>query len=92
MRKLARLSLSGQIVGQGGAPTRQFQDWWQQLVLAVEGWLYPMRSVTVAELAALSAPSVDGLMVFVTDESGGPVPAFSYAGAWLRVTDRAVVS
>jgi hypothetical protein len=31
-------------------------------------------------------------MAFVSNESGGPVPAFSDGTAWRRVTDRAVVS
>ncbi len=31
-------------------------------------------------------------MVFVTDENGGAVPAFSDGSDWRRVTDRAVVS
>ncbi len=35
----------------------------------------------------------DGVqLVLVADETGGPVPAFSYDGAWRRVTDRAVIS
>ena len=31
-------------------------------------------------------------IIYVTDEAGGPVPAFSDGVAWRRVTDRAVVS
>jgi hypothetical protein len=31
-------------------------------------------------------------MIYVIDESGGAVPAFSDGTAWRRVTDRAVVS
>ena len=33
-----------------------------------------------------------GAQVFVTDEVGGSVPAFSDGTNWRRVTDRAVVS
>lgn len=33
-----------------------------------------------------------GALVFVTNEAGGPVPAFSDGVAWRRVTDRAIVS
>lgn len=31
-------------------------------------------------------------MIFVVDESGGAVPAFSDGASWRRCTDRAVVS
>lgn len=45
-------------------------------------------------VAALPDPvaSGAGAMVFVTNELGGAVPAFSDGTAWRRVTDRAVVS
>lgn len=45
---------------------------------------------TVAQVAALD-PSGRAL-IFVSDEAGGPVPAFSDGLVWRRVTDRAVVS
>lgn len=34
----------------------------------------------------------DGLLVYVVDDIGGAVPAFSEGGQWLRVTDRAIIS
>lgn len=43
-------------------------------------------------VATLPAATVAGVMVLVTNESGGAVPAFSDGTNWLRVTDRAVVS
>lgn len=49
----------------------------------------PMMSVTVA---TLPNPSPAGRWVFVSDEAGGAVPAFSDGTNWRRVTDRAVVS
>jgi len=41
-----------------------------------------------------SLPSVTpaGQMIFVTDEAGGAIPAFSDGTDWRRVTDRQVVS
>lgn len=33
-----------------------------------------------------------GQLIFVTDEAGGAVPAFSDGAAWRRVTDRAIIS
>ena len=48
-------------------------------------------SYTVATLPSASAEGV-GAIVYVTDDVGGAVPAFSDATAWRRTTDRAVVS
>lgn len=52
----------------------------------------PMRLMprTVAQLATLTASA--GAMVYVTNETGGAVPAFFDGTSWRRVTDRAVVS
>lgn len=37
-------------------------------------------------------PPTRGFMIYVTDDVGGAVPAFSDGADWRRVTDRAVVS
>lgn len=48
-----------------------------------------LKSYTVATLPSGEA----GMLIYVTDETGGEIPAFcDSAGAWRRVTDRAVVS
>ena len=49
-----------------------------------------LKSYTVADLP--SAADNAEAMVFVKNESGGAVPAFSDGSNWRRVTDRAVVS
>lgn len=50
---------------------------------------FTLPSYTVATLpSAVTA----GQMIFVTNESGGSVPAFSDGTNWRRVTDRAIVS
>lgn len=49
-----------------------------------------LADYTVATLPGASDHRYE--MVFVTDESGGAVPAFSDGTNWRRVTDRAVVS
>ena len=53
----------------------------------------PVRlgSATVATLPSAAATGAGGL-IFVSDETGGPVLAFSDGSAWRRCTDRAVVS
>jgi len=52
----------------------------------------PMKlmSRTVTQLSTLTASA--GAMVYVTNETGGAVPAFYDGTNWRRVTDRAVVS
>lgn len=55
----------------------------------VYGGQVPMPSSTVAALPSAAAA---GLWIYVTDETGGAVPAFSDGANWRRVTDRAVVS
>jgi hypothetical protein len=50
-----------------------------------------LPSFTVAGLPA-PATAGAGRLVYVSNESGGAVPAFSDGAAWRRVTDRAVVT
>lgn len=49
-----------------------------------------VASATVAGLP--SAASIDGAIIYVSNESGGAVLAFSDGTNWRRVTDRAIVS
>jgi hypothetical protein len=49
-----------------------------------------MSAYTVA--TAPSAASNPYRWIFVTDEAGGAVPAFSDGTNWRRVTDRAIIS
>ena len=62
----------------------------QQLNDNVLGQAVILTDYTVATLPSASANS-SGL-IFVTNETGGPVPAFSDGTNWRRVTDRAIVS
>jgi len=48
-----------------------------------------LKSYTVATLPAATTA---GQQIYVSDESGGAVPAFSDGTNWRRVTDRAIVS
>jgi len=50
---------------------------------------FKLRSYTVATLPAVGTA---GGMIFVSDEAGGSIPAFSDGTNWRRVTDRAIVS
>jgi hypothetical protein len=42
--------------------------------------------------AALPPVDPEGQLIYVTDDTGGAVPAFSDGTNWRRVTDRAVIA
>lgn len=75
-------------------PPRQWLNWFMRQTYL---WIKFFRdsrnkldSFIVAELP--DATLNDGLMVYVSNETGGGVPAFSDGANWRRVTDREVVS
>lgn len=50
-------------------------------------------SLPLYTVATVPDPTIyRGRLIYVTDETGGEVPAFSDGVAWRRVTDRVVVS
>lgn len=52
----------------------------------------PLRLLVTAK-ADLPAPAAHAhALIYVSDETGGAIPAFSDGSDWRRVTDRAVVS
>lgn len=61
--------------------------------LVTSGIIYPnMLVIPTYTVATLPAVSPAAQMIYVSDEIGGPVPAFSDGTNWRRVTDRAIVS
>ena len=68
-----------------------FDDLRQKLNDDLFGDVVRLTSYTVATLPAVPVAASPGL-IFVSDETGGAVPAFSDGTSWRRVTDRAVVS
>jgi len=62
-------------------------------LLVTSGILYPDQFV-LPSFTISTLPSVNpaGQMLFVTDETGGSIPAFSDGTNWRRLTDRAIVS
>lgn len=77
------LLLGNPITADGKTPSLDFVELWQQALRPVA------PNYTVATLPSAGQA---GEMVFVSDEAGGAVLAFSDGAAWRRVTDRAVVS
>lgn len=76
-----------------GQATEAFQNFFddleQKLNASLFGSSVELHSYTVATLPEV--PSEPGL-IFVSDETGGAVPAFSDGTNWRRVTDRTIVS
>jgi hypothetical protein len=61
--------------------------------LVTAGLIYPDQFVLPSYTAnALPSAAVAGAMIYVTNEFGGPVPAFADGTNWRRVTDRAIVT
>lgn len=65
-----------------------FDDLEQKLNDRLLGNQIVLESYTVANLP----PVVEAGLIYVSDETGGAVPAFSDGTNWRRVTDRAIVS
>lgn len=61
--------------------------------LVLSGLIYPDQFVLPNyTTSTLPSASIVGSMIFVTNESGGSVPAFADGTNWRRVTDRAIVT
>lgn len=67
-----------------------FDDLVQKLNAKIFGEALVLDSYTVATVP--DATAFTGGMIFISDETGGAVPAFSDGTNWRRVTDRAVIS
>jgi len=61
--------------------------------IVITGLIYPTQFVLPSyTVSTLPSAATVGAMLFVTDETGGSVPAFSDGTNWRRVTDRSIVS
>jgi hypothetical protein len=61
--------------------------------LVLSGLIYPNQFVLPSfTTSTLPSAAVAGAMIYVTNETGGPVPAFADGTNWRRVTDRAIVT
>lgn len=84
----------GDFLTREGKASNRFQlyldDITQRLNENLLGVQVVLPRYTVATLP--SVPAEDRGMIFVDDETGGAVPAFSDGTNWRRVTDRTIVS
>ena len=61
--------------------------------LVTSGLIYPDQFVLPSyTTSTLPSATVAGAMIYVTNESGGAVPAFADGTNWRRVTDRAIIT
>jgi hypothetical protein len=94
MTRLTNKPGDGSIIANDGGqvdPSYQvfFDELEQELNANLLGNQVQLASYTVATLP--SAATAGGI-IYVSDETGGAVPAFSDGTNWRRVTDRTVVS
>lgn len=72
-----------------------YQDWkkWASALVQQLSLRQP-QSVVLTEFLVANLPNVSpgGQIIFVPDEAGGPVMAYSDGTDWRRVSDGAVVS
>lgn len=54
--------------------------------------IFPTQMPSYAKASLPSAATNTGCMIYVTNDVGGAVPAFSDGSSWRRVTDRNVIS
>lgn len=71
---------------------RGVSEWIRQAATAVNSLIGRQDRLESYTVAALPSAEEAGRLIYVTDEAGGAVPAFSDGTDWRRVTDRAVVS
>lgn len=94
MEQLVSAPEHGETIVVGGKASPSMQLFFDELVLQINGQLLgPALKLTSYTVAGVpKAESWTGSMIFVSDESGGAVPAFSDGLNWRRTTDRSVIS
>jgi hypothetical protein len=67
-------------------------QWAHDMVRNINNALQSMNDLPVYSVSTLPKATRAGIMIYVSNEAGGGVPAFCDGVAWRRVTDRAIVS
>ena len=76
-----------------GKATPVFQAYLDEITTALNDNLLSLRvQLTSYTVATVPDATTDGGLIFVSDDAGGGVPAFSEGGSWRRVTDRTIVA
>lgn len=66
--------------------------WIRQAASAINGLINGQVAAKSYTVATLPSAAIAGQVIYVSDEIGGAVLAFSDGTSWRRVTDRAIVS
>ena len=71
-----------------------WEDWGRALLRVLEEKEPVLGAVDLPPYGVNNLPKANqpGQLIYVTDDVGGAVPAFSDGSEWRRVTDRAIVS
>ena len=81
-------------ISTGEFPTRPYEVFFDDLVLLLNQFVLG-QAVSLVSYAVADVPppaNWTGAMIYVSDESGGAVTAFSDGTNWRRTTDRAIIS
>ena len=94
MKQLVNAPEHGETITEAGKASSSMQLFLDELVLLINGQLLgDALNLSIHKVSDVpSAASWTGAMIYVPDESGGPVPAFSDGTNWRRCTDRVVIS
>ncbi len=83
----------GALLTEGGKSTNIFQQYLDDIQQRFNTFLLGSQvTLTSYTISDLPPATTAGGLIFVSDETGGPVLAFSDGANWLRCTDRQVVS
>lgn len=83
----------GLILTKDGRASAEFQQYLDDITQLLNDNLLGLQvQLTSYTVSTLPVATTDGGLIFVTDETGGAVPAFSDGTNWRRTTDRTVVS
>lgn len=75
--------------------TGRFTKPWVEWLQSVWKYLSGQEPIALASYTVATVPSAilnPAALIYVTNETGGAVPAFSDGTDWRRVTDRAIIS
>lgn len=92
---------SDRIVREDGLPSRQTIDWFDDIEIKINEIINELNRLDIFVIENIppddtpelpSASENQTLQIYVTDDVGGPTPAYSDGSVWRRYKDGAVLS
>ena len=81
------------MVDKEGLGLDQLIEFFDEIELKLNQSLLGVSGVELPNYSVINLPpQKTGFMIFVEDDVGGPIPAYSDGTFWRRVTDQAIVS